>query len=461
MRCPNCNYTLSEEKVCPKCGVNKALFSKTRSASNRCYNKGLLQAQNNDLSGAIHTMQLSVMFDKTNHKARNLLGLLYYQCGYIADALKQWIVSAAYNKTDSQAQQYIDDLQKNARLLERYDDSIQMYNQALAYLKQDSEDLALIQLKKALDNNSRFLEARNLLALCYISKQEITEARKLLERTLTIDGGNIAALRYLQECHPAELKKSLQAQKAEGTEEHRLNSDAAIFRPPIKSRTVIGKTEILAFAVGIICTAAVLLTLLIPAWVDHKTETIRQLESELADTKEELKQNEAMKSEYESVKTAYEQLKTETDQAKMDQALQQKQAILTQADSALSEGNAAQAAELLEGLDIAGISDEDALRYSTLKSAAYEAAGSDWYKKGKSSFQAKKYDQALNELENCIKYGAQDADYMDDVYYYLGAIHQNKGDVEKAQGYFQRVIDGYPSSNQLNNVKKALAELNG
>ena len=56
-------------------------------------------------------------------------------------------------------------LQKNAREMEKCNDAVRMYNQAITYLKQGSDDLAIIQLKKSIDNNPNFIDAYNLMTL--------------------------------------------------------------------------------------------------------------------------------------------------------------------------------------------------------------------------------------------------------------------------------------------------------
>ena len=70
-----------------------------------------------------------------------------------------------------------------------------------------------------------------------------------------------------------------------------------------------------------------------------------------------------------------------------------------------------------------------------------------------------KYDAAKENLENCLKYASSE-DFIDDTFYYLGQIAQEKNDVATAQLYYQRILDEYPDSNHAANAQNALEQLN-
>ena len=76
MKCPNCGFNFFEGCHCPDCGVDVYVFRKTRSASIRLYNDALKMAEERDLSGAASNLEQSLLFDKNNVSARNLLGLI-------------------------------------------------------------------------------------------------------------------------------------------------------------------------------------------------------------------------------------------------------------------------------------------------------------------------------------------------------------------------------------------------
>ena len=82
MKCPNCGFNFSEGCRCPDCGVDVYVFRKARNASIRLYNEALTLAGETDLSGAAANLEQSLLFDKNNIQARNLLGLIYCETGH-------------------------------------------------------------------------------------------------------------------------------------------------------------------------------------------------------------------------------------------------------------------------------------------------------------------------------------------------------------------------------------------
>ena len=134
-------------------------------ASNAYYNDALEKAGVRDLSGAIESLKISLRFNKLNIDARNLLGLIYYEMGEVVTALTEWVISKNYQPKDNLASRYLDEVQKNQARLDSVNQTIKKYNQALLYCKQNSRDLAIIQLKKVLSLNPKLVSGHQLLAL--------------------------------------------------------------------------------------------------------------------------------------------------------------------------------------------------------------------------------------------------------------------------------------------------------
>lgn len=128
-------------------------YTKIIRVSNALYNDGLEKAKIRDLSGAIQSLQKSLRYYKGNTQARNLLGLIYYEMGEVADALSEWVLSRSLKPENNPADQYLEEIQSNRSQLGSVNQTIKKYNQALLYCQQDSKDLAIIQLKKVLSMN--------------------------------------------------------------------------------------------------------------------------------------------------------------------------------------------------------------------------------------------------------------------------------------------------------------------
>ena len=219
MICYNCGCRLSEHDFCTGCGADVGLYKKILSMSNRLYNDGLEKATVRDLSGAIVSLRQSLKLNKNNIDARNLLGLVYFEMGETVSALSEWVISKNLRPKKNIADDYIDMIQTNQARLDAINQTIKKYNQALLYCYQDSLDLAVIQLKKVLSYNPKYVHAHQLLALLYINSEEWEKAQKELLKCIQIDTNNTTTLRYLKEVEhmlePEEDVKGVQKKKKE------------------------------------------------------------------------------------------------------------------------------------------------------------------------------------------------------------------------------------------------------
>ena len=178
MKCYNCGCQLSEKDFCTSCGADVALYKRIMYASNFFYNQGLERAGVRDLSGAVISLRQSLKFNKNNVEARNLLGLVYYEMGDVVRGLGEWVISKNLRSEKNIADDYINMIQDNPTRLDAINQTIKKYNLALGYCQQDSLDLAVIQLKKVLSLNPRYVQAHQLLALLYIKAEEGEKARQ-------------------------------------------------------------------------------------------------------------------------------------------------------------------------------------------------------------------------------------------------------------------------------------------
>lgn len=460
MKCPNCGFIFQKGDICPECGIDVIIFQKTKNASIKLYNKGLEQAKRNDFSGAVQSLEQSITFDKNNYKARNVVGLVYYETGQVADALKHWIISASLFHENNDAQRYIDSLQKNARSMEKMNDAVRMYNQAITYLNQKSEDLAVIQLKKAIDFNPKFVEAHNLLALCYLKQNNYGQAAEYIQAVLQIDAYNPTAIRYESELNPSNRKKSSKIEKGhtEGNKPASRTTTPSYKRHEYK-QTVIGKNEVIAFVVGILCTAAVIMILILPAHVDAKNKTITQLQNKVAQLEGKApKTADGSTDTVAKLQQEIDTLKKENEKYKAEADSQTKLLHLREAAAHLDKNEYEEAALLIISLDASSLEEIDKATYDTIKETAYPLAAKSFYTKGKGEFQNNNYTEAQGFLENSLRL-ASGEEFVDDAIYYLGKIAESKNDKETAKKYYERVINEFPQSNQLKNAQNSLNSL--
>ena len=201
MNCMNCGAFLTDMDLdyCPNCGYNVLIQKKVDYLSKIFYNQGLEKASIRDLSGAIACLKQSLMYDKRNIRARNLLGLVYFETGEVVSALSEWVISKNLQPTRNLASEYINKLQANPNKLAAINETIKKYNHALMLCREGHEDMAAIQLRKILTQNSKLIKGYHLLALIQMKNGEWNKERRILKKAARIDKTNTTTLRFLRE----------------------------------------------------------------------------------------------------------------------------------------------------------------------------------------------------------------------------------------------------------------------
>ena len=165
--------------------------------SNYWYNDGLKRANIRDLTGAITSLKKSLQYNRDNIASRNLLGLVYYGRGDVVEALTEWVLSKNLQPKENIANYYIIKIKEKKDELDQINQAIKRYNQALDYCYQRCEDLAVLQLKKAIEMHPTYVKAYQLLALLYIMDEQYSEARKNIRIANKLDKTDDITMRYM------------------------------------------------------------------------------------------------------------------------------------------------------------------------------------------------------------------------------------------------------------------------
>ncbi|NLK37069.1 MAG: tetratricopeptide repeat protein [Epulopiscium sp.] len=457
MKCLNCGYHISHGYLCPQCGVDVYVYQKIRNSSIRLYNCGLKQAKAQNLSGAIQSLEQSVLFDKDNIQARNLLGLVYCEVGQIADALKHWIISSSIQPENNPSVGYMEILQKNPRTMEKWNDAVRAYNEAIGYLHQGSEDLAVIQLKRAMDSNKNFIAAQNLMTLCCIQENNLDRARHFIESVLKRDIANPLALHYAESINFSVSEKNAKPQKKKSKELKKTDPSVATapYKRYDKKQNSGGKSQLFSFLLGCVCTVIVVFTLVVPALDEQKNTKIQELQKKVSG--QETSPN-STSQELEELNAQIAALKEENESYRIQLDLQKNITAMQTAQSFMDDDNYEDAAATLLAIDTTGFSEEEKAQYQQMKELAFPKAANKLYTKGKSAYINHNYSEAQNYLENSLKYTVND-DFIDDALYYLGKIAESNSDIETAKQYYSRIVENHPDSNQYANAKNSLQQL--
>ena len=455
MKCYNCNSQLTDADYCVKCGADVTVYKTIVKKSNEYYNLGLAKAQVRDLSGAVVALRTSVRINKLNTKARNLLGLVYFEMGEAVSALSEWVISKNLQPEKNIADSYIKAVQSNPNKLDVINQTIKKYNQALLYAKQGSDDLAVIQLKKVLNLNPNLVKGHQLLALLYIKTEEFDKARKALRKEIAIDRNNTLTLKYIAAvdtrlgADPEDSvsydrpKRSPGEKKVFKPETTITGSDMIVPRNSYKE-PANGLMNVVCILIGLVIGAVLLGALILPA----RTTALRQQQQQEIN---ELSNDLANKtSELDSLKTQVEQLTTERDNAVATATqytgetgvLAQYEGILSVANLYIS-GNVVEAGEQIANLSVDSMPSETAKTlYNTIYQTARTQAFSSLYQTGYDAYNSNDFPVAIDNLLRAYKIDGTGAE----VNYYLARSYSKSGDAASAAPYYQYVIDNFPDT---------------
>ncbi len=467
MNCPKCGFEMGRNRrYCDQCGADTVVAMRLYRLSNRYYNEGLVRAQVRDLSGAVLMLKKSLENNKRNIEARNLLGLVYYEMGEPVLALSEWIISKHFVPENNQADYFINKVQSNPAKLDAVNQTVKKYNQALAYARQGSDDLAMLQLRKAISINPGYIRALQLLALLYMKNEEYEKAKRCLVRAQKTDVANTTTLSYL-----AEIDRVLNPDGAPVRAERK--EEAVSYQPASSGITYReDKPNYIAFITffaGILIGIAVLYWLVVPtvrsdvkaeyaarerdygAEIASYTTQVSVLENEkkdladkLADAKlqaERLQEevDAAMSGEFDVagyeqavlVLMEYPELEAKVKKAESDK---KPNSVL---DDLIAYGEKLRASE-----NGAMLRKKTGERYTEVFNEVAKRVKEYGYDYGHDLYNDKKYAEAIPYLLAVYQMGGTDADTM----YFLARSYQRSGDEENARAYFQTLVRQYPNS---------------
>lgn len=455
MKCYMCGTLVDQEKVCPHCGSDLKIYRVILASSNLLYNTGLEQAQVRDLSGAIVSLKKSLKYNKYNTKARNLLGLVYFELGETVLALSEWVISKNLEPDNPMADRYLDEIQNTPGMLDKLNQTTKKYNQALLYCKQGSRDLATIQLRKVLSLNPKFVAGHQLLALLYIQDGKYNEARKELNIANKIDVRNTTTLRYSREVRD-KLKEQNQKRKKPKKDDVVSFQDGndTIVMPNSSFRDMIDSTRasVVNILVGLVLGLLICFFLVIP--------TIRQRASEnaaasLVDTNEELTNS---ASNVSSLKKKVEELNQELEKytGKADAVGSYEK--LMEAKEFFDANNRDKAGESLNSVNRDLLSARGQAMYDVIHAAVYAKILEETYNTAEQAYWKEDYNAAKESFAQVVFI---DQTYHNgDALFYLAESQWNTWDFDNAKETYQKVIDQYPNTNHARTAQERIDNYN-
>ncbi|WP_301944469.1 tetratricopeptide repeat protein [Lacrimispora saccharolytica] len=457
---------MTQNKFCTACGADVTRYKKIVGLANMLFNDGLEKAHVRDLSGAVTSLRRCLKLDKNNVDARNLLGLVYFEMGEYVSALNEWVISKNLKPNKNIADDYISMLQDNPGELDTYSQAVKKYNQALSYCYQGTIDLAVIQLKKVVSLNPKYVQAHQLLALLYLCQEQWEDAKKELLKCQKVDVNNTTTLRYLKE---AEAVLNIDEETTD-TKTKKSILENSVFKKEkdIESYTPISHHEnrawvtILNVIAGIVIGVAVSYLLILPARI---TEAKEGMDESLKSVNEQLDARTAKISELEQeLKTAENQndkLKSELDiyigedgtMTAMDNLLQAVELYLNNPES---KTEIADSLDRIDESTLDRASESFTQVYTDLMGKIGSDVGQSYYDTGMRAYQNETYEEAIDNLTKAYSYDNTNGDAL----FNLGNAYRKSGDVIRAIDTYQKVIESFPDTEMATRSQQFINELN-
>ena len=375
--------------------------------SNFWYNDGLRKANIRDLSGAIVSLRRSLQYNRSNIAARNLLGLVYYGRGDVVEALVEWILSKNFQSHDNIANYYISKVQEVPGELEEINQAVKKFNLSLDYAAQNGEDMAIIQLKKAIAVHPTYVKSYQLLALLYLKTEQYTAARQVLRTAHKLDTTDDFTLRYMHELNQIRKNRTVKFKENEKKDQQTVTyniGNETIIQPVstnFKERT--GLHTVLNMLIGLVVGVAVMWFLVMPAVNSSRQKELNKQTVEFSDQiATQDAQISALKKELEEYRSTSE----ESENAKATgESTQESYEIVMNiykhySDSDMS--NAAMVEELIkvnpDSLGTIGLE-----RYNEMTEKLYPKQCEKIYSEAKDNFDAENYKDAISKLTQVLQ----------------------------------------------------------
>lgn len=426
--------------------------------SNFWYNDGLRKANIRDLSGAIVSLRRSLQYNRSNIAARNLLGLVYYGRGDVVEALVEWILSKNFQSHDNIANYYISKVQEVPGELEEINQAVKKFNLSLDYAAQNGEDMAIIQLKKAIAVHPTYVKAYQLLALLYLKTEQYTAARQVLRTAHKLDTTDDFTLRYMHELNQIRKNRTVKFKENEKKDQQTVTyniGNETIIQPVstnFKERT--GLHTVLNMLIGLVVGVAVMWFLVMPAVNSSRQKELNKQTVEFSDQiATQDAQISALKKELEEYRSTSE----ESENAKATgESTQESYEIVMNiykhySDSDMS--NAAMVEELIkvnpDSLGTIGLE-----RYNEMTEKLYPKQCEKIYSEAKDNFDAENYKDAITKLTQVLQ---MDEGYGDGAAKLLLAqSYEKSGDKDQANALYQKLVEDYKDTDIATSAQAAL-----
>ncbi|KNY28245.1 tetratricopeptide repeat protein [Pseudobacteroides cellulosolvens] len=327
--------------------------------------------------------------------------------------------------------------------------SINLYNKALDSINAKSEDMAIIELKKAISLNPEFCQAMDLLGVCYLYINDYNKARLVYEKIMELKGSNIKATRLyklIKEREASSPKKEVKTAFNKQPPVKEENKNIKNNNINISEKLNFLKGDLIKYICCVLLGAVIVLLCNIPLYlsktdsspvnkVDTEVETINKLNKQVTELKSSLSK---LTKDYETLKSNKALLENELEYNKNVKKL-------SEAEGLANSRNYEAAADMLILMKDTKFSAADKRKYDKLFESIVPNAAHSAYNQGYSLCNSRKYNEAIEKLNKVRIYGDK-WKFMDSALYKLGVAYKGINNNKEALELFQTVVKLYPKS---------------
>lgn len=338
--------------------------------------------------------------------------------------------------------------------------SIILYNKAIDSLQAGSEDIAIIELKKAIAINPSFNEALNLLGICYGYIHDDSKASEMFQRVMDAEKNSVLAMKYMDG-----LKGTGSAEATKGRKkvQKAAPAPARASIPPkepahapahLRSIPKFGNT---GYVISAAAGAVIMLILcLIFMGGGGKDEAGSRVDAASPATTAV----DTYKAKYDKLNQEYTKVKASLEEANHEVDYYRNAGKLSEVESLAAAKNYEAAADLLVMLKTLELKSPEKERFDSLYATVMPAAAKVLHEQGYKLYTQKKYGDAVAKLGKIQTYGT-DYRKIDAVLYVLGKCYVELKDNQNALAAFEKVVTAYPNSSYakysrtwINSIKK-------
>lgn len=468
MICYNCGNVLTNSDYCTHCGADVSIYKRVVKLSNTYYNAGITKARNRDLAGAADVLRRSVKLNKHNIDARNLLGLVYFEMGESVQAFSEWVMSTNLQPDNNPAEKYLVAIERDRAKVDELNHTIKKFNIALEYAREGTDDMAIIQLKKVLNQNPKFVKASHLLCLLYMKNGQYERAKRTIRKSLKVDKCNPLSIRYLREIDDYldhEKKNNPDARM----DRRRRERETMVDRPYLSGHDAIvpqtslkdaftGAQSILHIVIGVLLGAALVYFIVTPA-------RMANIKSQINDNKVEYNKQMAVKnSTIADLKSKVKSLTSEA--AKLNATSGKSKVTVSQNYNYMLDAMNKYVAEDYDGAakSLAKIDSDLKMNskafdecYKTLSDKLKGQVSDSTFDDGMEAMDNADYKKAIKNFEACLKTDKTNVEAM----YYLGWAYKRNNDNKNAIKWFKKLATDYSDSQYAEIARNQVEDLGG